>query len=248
MTDSVDNERNRLEDLIDFHTHILPRVDDGSHSINESLQMIRTLTDLGVNCIALTPHFYAGSDTPERFLERRNSSLVALQDAIDSQKDLSNVKLIPGAEIQYFEGITVMSELERFTLGNKGCLLVEMPMCKWATHMVNDLLELQSRGGLKIVLAHVERYLFAQKKEIIHRLLSAGIKMQVNASFFNDIMSRRRAVNLLKNGVIHVVGSDCHNMSTRAPNIGKAYNMIVKKLGADAVDEIIYTARSLLGL
>ena len=248
MTDSGDNGRGWRGDLIDFHTHILPRVDDGSRSIDESLQMIRALTETGVNYIALTPHFYAASDTPERFFARREKSFYALKAAIDSQTDISRVKLIPGAEIQYFEGITVMSELERFTLGNKGCLLVEMPMCKWATHMVDDIIELHNRGGLKIVLAHVERYLFAQNKETIHRLLSAGVIMQVNASFFIGIMGKRRAVNLLKNGVIHVVGSDCHNMSTRSPNIGRAYDIVVKKLGADAVDEIIYTARSLLGL
>jgi len=248
MSDSVDNERKLRGDLIDFHTHILPRVDDGSRSTDESLQMIRVLSNDGISNIALTPHFYAASDTPERFFSRRESSLAALQASLDSQADLSHIKLIPGAEIQYFEGITVMSELEGFTLGNRGCLLVEMPMCRWATHMVDDILELQSRGGLKIVLAHVERYLFAQKKETVHRLLAAGVQMQANASFFIDRMSRRRAVNLMKKGFIHVIGSDCHNMQTRSPKIGKAYDIVSKTVGAYAVDEINYTAGSLLGI
>lgn len=246
MNVPVDNDSNTHSHLIDFHTHILPRVDDGSRSTDESIRMIRALKDSGVGYIALTPHFYASSDTPERFFRRREKSIEALTEALAAEPDMSHIKLIPGAEVEYFEGITEMSELEGFTLGDSRCLLLEMPMGRWATHMIDDILDMQTRGSLQIVLAHVERYLFAQKKETVHKLLTSGVKMQANASFFIDRMCRRRAVSLLKKGCIHLLGSDCHNMTTRKPNIGTAYDITAKKLGADAVYEITDTARSLL--
>ena len=248
MNGSLDNDRNSPQGWVDFHTHILPKVDDGSRSVKESLDMIRTLASSGVESIALTPHFYARNDDPERFFARRNRSLATLNEALLDQNELSVPQLIVGAEVEYFEGITVMSDLDRFTLGDSRCLLLEMPMCRWATHIVEDVLELQRRGDCRIVLAHVERYLFAQKKETVFRLLSNGVIMQANASFFTDRMSSRRAMKLLSDEFIHVIGSDCHNMTTRGPNIGKACNAITKKLGAYAVEEIMQNARSILNI
>ena len=83
-----------------------------------------------------------------------------------------------------------------------------------------------------------ERYLKLQSGSVWDRLYETGILMQVNASFFADFPTRRRALGLLQNGGIHFIGSDCHNMTSRPPRIDRAFEIIEKKLGKDFVERI----------
>jgi len=70
--------------MIDLHTHILPNVDDGSSSLEESLALLRMLASQGVTLTAATPHFYATSDTPEQFFRRREAAWQQLSGAMES--------------------------------------------------------------------------------------------------------------------------------------------------------------------
>ncbi len=231
---------------IDFHTHILPQVDDGSQSVDESLQMIRTLKNSGVTCIALTPHFYPQRDNPEQFLLRRDRAFSRLHEALKNSSDISDVHIIPGAEIEYFAGITCMKDYPELKLGESQCLLVEMPFGVWTSQMVDDILQLNSFGGCRIVIAHVERYLFEQKKDVINVLLDNGVVMQSNASFFIERRTSRFAMKMLKRGWIHILGTDCHSMTVRPPNISGAFEAIAKRLGSDTVDRMMAYAYDLL--
>ncbi len=231
---------------IDFHTHILPQVDDGSQSLEESVQMIKALKASGVTCVVLTPHFYPQRDNPELFLSRRDSAFAKLKSAVMKDSEISDVHLIPGAEIEYFAGITCMKDYPGLKLGKTPCLLVEMPHGVWTSRMVDDLLQLNNQSGCRVVIAHVERYLFEQKKDVIHVLLENGVAMQSNASFFLDKRSARFAVKMLKKGIIHLLGSDCHSMSVRPPNIGEAFEVIIKRLGENALDDMMLAAYDLL--
>ncbi len=233
--------------IVDFHTHILPGADDGSKSCEESVQMIRALANSGVSAIALTPHFYADRDNPESFIRRRRFAYENLKDALLKENLKEQPRLILGAELEYFEGITVMSELSAFKMGDGGCLLLEMPYGTWSSHIIDDVLQLNSRGDCRIVLAHVERYIGAQKKDRVKKLLDSGVLMQSNASFFLHRRTLPNALRMLKKGMINLIGSDCHNMTTRPPNIGEALNVISKYAGENTVFELMNTAEYLIG-
>lgn len=233
---------------VDFHTHILPCVDDGSSSVEQSVQMIRALVNDGVDTIALTPHFYAQRDNPERFVERRTRAYADLCEAVANDTDISNVKLVPGAEIEYFDGLSCMADYPELKLGQSSCVLIEMPPDIWSPHMVDDLLQLNERSDCRVVIAHVERYLFLQKRHVIYELLENGIVMQSNAEFFINRRTSGKALKLLGKGFIHLLGSDSHNMTERAPNIGAACDVIKKHLGDDALDAVMNRARRLLML
>lgn len=219
---------------IDFHSHILPEMDDGSRSLDESTQMMHTAMKQGIWCMVATPHFYANRDYPEHFLQKRERKLDALQKSLPYTVPL----VIPGAEVQYFEGITGMDELSQMRIAKSPCLLIEMPFCAWSERMIQDILELQDRPGYCVVLAHIERYLRWQKESVWKRLLDTGVRMQVNAGFFCDRMTMRKAFHLLDHGLVHVLGSDCHNMTSRPPNLGQAYEVIAQKRGKDAVQRL----------
>ena len=65
--------------MIDWHSHVLPALDDGSHSIAQSLEMLTMLKEQGVDTVIATPHFYANDESVEKFLERRERSARALK-------------------------------------------------------------------------------------------------------------------------------------------------------------------------
>ena len=192
--------------MIDWHSHILPAMDDGSKDVGESLAMLDVLRSQGVKTVIATPHFHANEETVDEFLSRRQRSYDTLREAMNDR----DINLICGAEVKYYPGISRMEELKKLSIGGTRLLLLEMPMTKWTDFTLQELFELANTSGLKIVMAHIERYLGMQGKQILKQLCENGIRMQVNASFFGRIMSRNKAINLLEMGYIHFIGSDCH--------------------------------------
>ncbi len=231
---------------VDFHTHILPGVDDGSRSVAESIQMLRILGECGVGAVVLTPHFYADGDTPERFIARRARAYSELSEILSKDSSARLPRLVLGAEVEYFEGIACMLEYPELHIGNSGCILVEMPQRPWSAHIVDDILRLNNTKGFHVILAHVERYLFDQKKDVVHTLLENKVLMQSNASFFINHSTARKAIRMLRRGYIHLLGSDCHNLTSRPPNLGDACDAIVKNMGSDVLDDIMRGASRLL--
>lgn len=231
---------------VDFHTHILPNMDDGSRSVKESVQMVHTLASGFADCIVLTPHFYAREDDPERFLRRRDCALSALYEALSAEEDCEFPQLIPGAEIEYFEGIAVLGEYPSFRLGDSRCMLLEMPLGKWTSRMVDDVLQLNSRSDCRVILAHVERYLFDQPKDTVRTLFQNGVIMQSNAEFFCARKTSKKALSMLKHGEIHLLGSDCHNTTTRPPNLSMACELIANRLGEEPLEKMMRMAHYLL--
>lgn len=213
--------------MIDWHTHILPGIDDGSRDTEESIKMLSELKAQGIEYVVATPHFIANAESVDEFLERRNKAYANLTAA--AGEDLP--KILCGAEVKYYPGIARMEGLEKLTVGDTKILLLEMPMAKWTKYTLKELFELASTKGLIIVLAHVERYLAMQEGDTPDKLCENGILMQVNASFINGIWTKRRALKYMAQGYFHFLGSDCHNMTTRAPKIGEAYEFIKKKCG-----------------
>jgi protein-tyrosine phosphatase len=101
---------------------------------------------------------------------------------------------------------------------------------------------------LKPIIAHIERYVDANKgTTYIRDLLSLDVIIQSNGEFFNGFFSRRRAVEYLKRGIIQLLGSDCHNMDSREPNLDKTFDIIRKKCSEEKLSEIDKLGRSILG-
>lgn len=228
--------------MIDWHSHILPGMDDGSRDTAESILMINMQTAQGVGTVIATPHFYANDETVNSFLERRKKSFEQLKAELPE----GSPEILLGAEVRYYQGINRMADLKALRIEGTKLLLLEMPMSSWTEYMVRELIEMSSRSSIKVVLAHIERYLGLQKQSVWNRIFESGILTQVNASLFTSFASRRKALSLLKEGNIHFVGSDCHNMKTRPPRIGKAFEVIEKKLGENYIKQMNEYGYSLL--
>lgn len=213
--------------MIDFHSHILPGMDDGSRSVEESLAMLRELGRQGVDLVALTPHFYARDNDPERFLQRREAAWQRLQPALTG--DLPQTLL--GAEVYYFRDISHMEGLEKLCLAHSNVLLLEMPFQTWTEGEIREAEELCRCGRFTVMLAHIERYWKDQKPSVWQRLREAGAVFQCNASFFRPGLHQGAAIRLLRRGFVQVAGTDCHNMDSRKPNMDVAAAALEKRLG-----------------
>ncbi len=228
--------------MIDFHSHILPSVDDGSKSIEESNEMLLMLSMQGVDTVVATPHFLPDRESAEEFIQRRQVAYDELMRTVGG----NTPKILLGAEVAYYEGISRLKEIQNLKAGNSKLLLLEMPVCKWSEAAVNEMIQLSCSGNLTLVLAHIERYFPYQNKAVFKRLLECGVLFQVNASFFNDFRTRRKALSMLKNCRIHFIGSDCHNLTHRPPRIGQAFDIIRKKLGDDFLQDFTEFQRNMI--
>lgn len=220
--------------MIDWHSHLLPEMDDGSHSVAESMAMMQAQTEQGVTTVIATPHFYANDESVDSFLKRRTRAAELLREQLP--EGMPSVRL--GAEVRYYPGISRMEGLRSLCIEDSNLLLLEMPMIPWTESMVRELIGMSGRDGICLLMAHIDRYLSLQSREVWSRLLDNGVLMQTNASFFASLTTRRKALSLLKEGYIHLLGSDCHNMTSRPPHIGKAFDVIQRRFGPDYVRQM----------
>ena len=218
--------------MIDFHSHILPGIDDGSHSVEESVKMLTGCSER-ITDVCLTPHFYPSDDLPEAFLSRRQAAFEQLEAALEGKQ---HPQLHLGAEVLYFDGIYRSAAMEDFKIQDSRLILIEMPMGKWTMRMMDQILELNRNFGLRPVLAHIDRYQFASgNSECLSYFLSQRGLVQVNADAALSFWSRRKMLSMARQQMIHFIGSDAHNLSSRKPNVDEAIVALENAKAADVV-------------
>ena len=219
--------------MIDFHMHVLPGMDDGSRNIFVSLAMLEKSAEQGIKTVAATSHFYAQENSPKQFLERRQRAADILMDAMEDE-DWTPPRILLGAEVHFFDGMSAVSDLDKLCLEGTNFLLLEMPFVRWTDRMLREVDEL-IRRGIEPVAAHIERYMHIQSEKTMKAFLDKDILVQTNANFFIFRKTERRALKMLKNARIQFLGSDAHNITSRPPNLGYARDIVEKKLGGPAL-------------
>lgn len=232
--------------ITDFHSHILPNIDDGSTSVEESIAMLRMEADQGVTHVVATPHFYANHDSPEGFLARRDRSEAALREEMEKHTGLPTLRV--GAEVSFYQGISSSDALKSLVIDNTSCVLLEMPMCQWTSSMYREIEQIREKQDLLPVIAHIDRYISPLRDYgIPNRLSQLPVAVQANASFFLRISTSHLAMKMLRQDNIHVLGSDCHNLHHRSPNLGDAVERIRRRLGESAIENICCHESRILG-
>ncbi len=203
---------------IDMHCHLLPGIDDGCESLEESLAILREMGKNGTERVYLTPHMY--SPRIQSRVDDIKDSFKRLTEALPADYP----ELLLGSEVFLFPGV---AERELLPLGDTGFLLVEFPSNRQPPFMYDSLRSIQ-RMGYVVILAHIERYNYLWKKrrnlrniltngrrfhEIIG-LRNEGILFQVNWQALLDpkYVRRSSARSLLNEGFIDFVGSDKHSL------------------------------------
>ena len=229
--------------MIDFHAHILPGIDDGSRNKEMSLAMLAHAKAQGINTIVATPHFYADTMKAEEFIKDRQ---VAYEEIFDMAKQM-DITIRLGAEVCYFRSLHESANLKDFTIQGTNYLLLEMPFDQWTKREVATITGLINQGVTPI-LAHIERFWPYQKdKAPLEEIMRLDVIYQYNASPLLKFGKGKILKSIKKNDNV-LLGTDCHNTSTRPVNLKAARDVIAKKLGEDKLDAIDDLAEQILGI
>jgi protein-tyrosine phosphatase len=195
--------------MIDLHTHILPGVDDGSRSLETSLEHLRLMQERGVTGVFLTPHFMRNMHEGNPQTIRRKFH--ELQKTILEEK--IEINLYPGFEIFLETGIHEKIEANKLALNDTKYVLVETNMSGFTRELPQILYDLV-RTGWKPILAHPERYADVIKDpSIAEDLIHKNVLMQINAgSLLGDYGRGTHSVAwyLIERGFAHFLASDNH--------------------------------------
>lgn len=196
---------------VDIHSHLLPDLDDGSKSIDHSLGMMRKFEELGYKKLITTPHVMHGvyDNTTAIILEK----LEALRFAAKA----AGLTITLDASAEYYFDETLFERIRRKDVlpfcGNH--LLFE---CSFRSepHQLEDLVFLMTSSGYQPILAHFERYLYYHgSTDVARRMRHMGVWIQLN---LNSIAGhygpevKKQGMRLVKEGLVDVVGSDCHRI------------------------------------
>ena len=235
-----------INNLVETHCHILPGIDDGAKDINTSLRMIHQLKRQGAKAIVLTPHYYSDSISYQDFSAKRDSALAMLREALTDDDPI----LIPAAEVYISHYLFNYENLDKLCIGNTRYALIEHSFsCDFKREAFDRLMNLNYDYNITPILAHIERYAALMEDEkLLDGYINAGCLVQVNiSSFANAHRSvRKKLIKYLDSGRIHLIGSDCHNLDSRAPDYEAGIKVIEKKLGHSAVEKLVNNSQILL--
>lgn len=210
-----------MRTLYDIHGHFLPGMDDGCKTAEESLEVLRQAARQGVGVMFATPHYYP-VESIETFLKRRAASAERLKQAMESRPEEAFPKICLGAEVALRPGISADPMLEKLCLGGSRYLLAELPWRGWGSDILRELRNISAICGITPVLAHLERYVSMAGWHAVEQVLGLDVLVQVNAGSFLRFADRQAVKKILRRGGIHFLGSDCHNLTTRKPNMALA--------------------------
>jgi protein-tyrosine phosphatase len=195
----------------ELHSHLIPGIDDGVQTLQESMDVLRHLSSLGYKKVITTPHimgdFYKNS--PENILPGMELVRATLKE--------QNIPIDFHAAAEYMVDDSLQEKIDAgnlLTFGNKH-VLIEMPFMEPAPNLKEILFSLQI-NGYKPVLAHPERYpYYAARPQMYEELFASEVMFQVNIYSLVGYYSpqvQKAAEYLLERKMVNMIGSDTHGM------------------------------------
>ncbi len=223
--------------LIDIHCHILPKVDDGPDSVEESLKILKDMRRQGIKHVIVTPHY-----RPEMFEPSMKRVIYSYRHLRDIAYDMG-VSMSLGCEYYRNEQIIEhMDNRKRPVMAGSRYVLIEFSMNDLFPTIRNYVYELITHGYQPII-AHVERYFCCQKMEKIQELKDMGALVQVNAGSVlgeEGWKLKKFCLDLMKKDLVDFVASDTHNTSDRKLNLKKCASFVTKKMGKQYAERIFF--------
>lgn len=224
--------------MIDLHTHILPNIDDGARDVETALLMTEALYIQNIMNAVCTPHYDPSSTSVEEFVKIRAIALTKMRE--------SRIHLIPASETMFHEYLFHFSDLGELCIENTRYLLLELPyQRKYDSRFFDNISRLIDYYNIIPIIAHVERY-HAIKEKQIKILIQMGCMLQLNTGSILNKKTRNKAFRYLKKEYIYIIGSDCHDMQKRPPNMNTALELIKNRLNDSYVERLEYHAECIV--
>ncbi len=232
----------------DFHSHILPGMDDGAKNTDVSVQMLKKLYADGVETVVLTPHFYRKDETISNFLERRAASYKKLCAAVAGMENCP--RLLLGAEVYFYPSLSSDPDFGKLSVEGTDYVLLELPFEHFYHNFFSSYSKFISNCSQKLILAHIERYTaFGNTREEFEQLLNFGkavCQLNCGSAAEMSLFDKKKTAALIRDGYISVLGTDAHNTDSRPPLFGKAEKKIVSKFGEKEFARICNNSTAIL--
>lgn len=230
--------------MTDFHSHILPGIDDGAKDIQTSKKMLELEVKSGVRTIVATPHFYLSQQSVAEFYERREAAFEKILPAAQKM----GVEIVCGAEVYYTPSL-IDADLSKLCIGGTRYMMIELPYSRLTDSFIRSFHSFLGSISSEItpILAHAERYLSFTDENSLYEVLNADMLVQLNSASFKPFSRQLKFMTeLLQHDMAHLIGTDCHNTTNRPPNIDIARKMIEKKFSRRHFDHLMYNAELVL--
>ncbi|WP_100405642.1 tyrosine-protein phosphatase [Bacillus solitudinis] len=233
--------------MIDIHSHILPNIDDGAHSIDEAINMAKQAEEQGIYTMVATPHHRNGTYNNSK-LEIENH-VVSLK-SIFNEKGL-NLNIVPGQEIRIYGELMqdIEEQQQLLTLNHTNYILVELPSDHVPAYTSRLLYDLQL-AGIQPVIAHPERNSeIVQRPDKLYNLIKQGMLAQLTASSLTGRFGKnikKFSEQLVDHQLVHFIASDTHNTTTRPNDLREAFNLVEQKFGTQTAYYLQENAETLV--
>ncbi len=228
--------------MIDLHCHILPGLDDGPSSLEESLEMCRIAVEDGIHTIVATPHMLNGMFP------------VGRKDVLEGVQDLSKalgaasipLQVLPGADVHLDRSVPgSLDRGELVTIADLGRhLLLELPQDIVPEGTGELLFQIQLKG-ITPIITHPERNIAIQQKpSILNDLVDAGCLTQITAGSLTGAFGarvRECTLRMLRSRTAHLVSTDAHNTGRRSPRLSEAMRLVEQEAGEEEAERIFKT-------
>ena|SRR5213594_1770468 len=224
--------------MIDIHSHILPGIDDGARTLDESLKMAEIAVADGIEQMVATPHVFKGlSDDPEPV--EVLSRVAALQAAIAAK-----LKILPGSEAHIRHDIAEQAKAQRIsTINHHNYLLVEFPQFAVPVGADEVFYKLQLQA-IHPILVHPERNIQIQSRpSLVAEYVVRGVFIQVTAmSVAGEFgtSAKKCAETLLEHRCVHFLATDAHRPSKRPPILSRGRDAAARIVGEGAAWRLVY--------
>ena len=228
--------------MIDIHNHIFPNIDDGSKSMEMSINMLKYAYEQGVTDVVNTVHFqHPLFLNIDHSLENFERIAKLLQSKLDELK--IPIKIHLGSEVFYYENLLKISDKPLTTMGGGKYMLIEFSPKNIPNSQKQTLFELKIRG-ITPIIAHPERYKLVQENfNVIYDWINAGCLIQVDAGSLLGLMGEKAKKSshlIVKENCCHILASDAHNDSNRNFCIKDAYDYVKNIIGKKNSELLVY--------
>jgi protein-tyrosine phosphatase len=215
--------------MIDFHSHILPYLDDGSKNYDMSFDMLKLAAEEGTEFICATSHFI-----PEELEQNKKHYYERLESIINLTKTKNiSINILPGLELYLHPDLpTLYSEKRIWGINLTPYVLIELPMQQFPMYTDEVFYELRLQGAMPII-AHPERNFKIMKDEgLLKNLIDQGTLAQINSGSLTGIYGKDIQIfaeHLVERNMIHLIGSDAHDDKRRTTRLKDALEIIKHK-------------------
>lgn len=233
--------------MIDLHAHILPGIDDGPKTLEDSLEMARLAVADGIATMVATPHLFRHKSVNHKDLNAAEDIFRAVEDFKQRLSEAEiDLTILPGCEIPLFGDIIKFMDSDRLVTINDGrryiCLELPDSIIPPAT---DDIIFELSSWGLTPIITHPERNpVLYESPSKLRRFISLGCLAQITARSLTRGFGWRVywfTKRLIRDGLVHLMATDAHNLNSRPPVMGKALQKLSKLVGESQAWDMVAT-------